>query len=286
MVYDFARGASAPLVVQVIISVGAISAAVGVVQYGLFQYDNLGRRVQGSLGHYMTYSGLADAGHLCRLRARPVHARTRVAAADALAPWPPRRVVYSRNAWVGPGRGVAFLALMKGDLRLIAVVPMVAALFLVLAPPSITERVYSMFDPHDATRLDRVRHAARRGTDDCPRPSLTTGVGPMMVEAISGVSLVERGSACQPASAQRADADRGRARPAGAGGCIFGSSGRSGVGLIRRLVIRRRDFLAAAALSCSITHAGGRTVRIQFRRLGIPDAVSCPHDALPFWPYA
>ena len=58
VVYDIARGATAPFVVQVIISVGAISAAVGVVQYGVLQYDNLGRRAQGSLGHYMTYSGL------------------------------------------------------------------------------------------------------------------------------------------------------------------------------------------------------------------------------------
>src|SRR5947207_2498085 len=52
------RGLKAPLVVQVIISVGAISAAVGVVQYGVLEYNNLGRRAQGSLGHYMTYSGL------------------------------------------------------------------------------------------------------------------------------------------------------------------------------------------------------------------------------------
>ena len=42
------------------------------------------------------------------------------------------------------------------DFRLMAVAPFVAALFLALAPPRITARFYSMFDPHDATRLDRV----------------------------------------------------------------------------------------------------------------------------------
>src|SRR5947199_278248 len=45
MVYEFARGLKAPLVVQVIISVGAISAAVGVVQYGVLEYNNLGRHL-------------------------------------------------------------------------------------------------------------------------------------------------------------------------------------------------------------------------------------------------
>ena len=36
----------------------AVSAAVGIVQYGILHYDNLGQRPQGTLGHYMTYSGL------------------------------------------------------------------------------------------------------------------------------------------------------------------------------------------------------------------------------------
>ena len=81
MVYDFARGASAPLVVQVIISVGAISAAVGVVQYGIFHFDSTEHRVRGSLGHYMTYSGLLMLVICAACGASPVHARPRVAAA-------------------------------------------------------------------------------------------------------------------------------------------------------------------------------------------------------------
>ncbi|HZA35277.1 MAG TPA: hypothetical protein VE505_10140, partial [Vicinamibacterales bacterium] len=58
MVYQFGRGARAMTVVQVVITVGAASAAWGIVQYGLFNYNNLGQRPQGALGHYMTYSGL------------------------------------------------------------------------------------------------------------------------------------------------------------------------------------------------------------------------------------
>jgi len=179
MVYEFARGLKAPLVVQVIISVGAISAAVGVVQYGVLEYNNLGRRAQGSLGHYMTYSGLLMLV-TCTAVARILFSRDRL--------WPllmmPALLValaatFGRSAWVGTVAGVTFLFLLK-DFRLMAVLPLVAALFLVLAPPRITDRFYSMFDPHDATRLDRVAmlHVGERMVATYQ----LTGVGPTMVE--------------------------------------------------------------------------------------------------------
>ena len=57
VVYDFARGARAERLLGVIITVGAASAFVGIVQYGILNYDNLGRRMQGTLSHWMTYSG-------------------------------------------------------------------------------------------------------------------------------------------------------------------------------------------------------------------------------------
>ena len=41
-VYQIARGDRAALVVDVIVSVGAASAAYGIIQYGLLHYDNLG----------------------------------------------------------------------------------------------------------------------------------------------------------------------------------------------------------------------------------------------------
>ena len=53
-----ARSPRARLFATVIISVGAISALIGIVQYGVLHYDNLGRRPQGALTHYMTYSGV------------------------------------------------------------------------------------------------------------------------------------------------------------------------------------------------------------------------------------
>ena len=179
MAYEFARGSKAPMVMQVIISMGAVSAAVGVVQYGVLQYDNLGRRAQGSLGHYMTYSGLLMLV-TCAAAARVLFSRDRT--------WPlvimPALIValaatFTRSAWFGTCAGLAFLLLLK-DFRLLAVMPIVAALFLVLAPPRITERFYSMFDAHDLTRVDRgtMLRVGARMVAAYP----LYGVGPTMVE--------------------------------------------------------------------------------------------------------
>src|SRR5262252_9912801 len=58
LTYRFARGGHAQTMVTVIVSCAAASAAVGIFEYGVLHYDNLGQRPQGTLGHYMTYSGL------------------------------------------------------------------------------------------------------------------------------------------------------------------------------------------------------------------------------------
>src|SRR5512139_1511792 len=57
-VYYVARGRRAATVIDVIVTVGAASAAYGIVQYGMLHYDTLGRRPEGAMSHYMTYSGL------------------------------------------------------------------------------------------------------------------------------------------------------------------------------------------------------------------------------------
>ena len=44
--------------ITVVLTCAAISAAVGVIQFGILHYDQLSQRPQGTLGHYMTYSGL------------------------------------------------------------------------------------------------------------------------------------------------------------------------------------------------------------------------------------
>ena len=180
MVYELARGSKAPFVVQVIITVGALSALVGIFQFGVLQYDNLGRRPQGALGHYMTYSGIVMLV-TCAAAARILFTRDRI--------WPslmmPALLVvlgltFTRSALIGASAGIAFLLLLK-DLRLLAVMPVLAALFFVLAPPQVTNRFMSMFDARDPTRMDRVTMLKAGGRMVAAHP--LTGVGPARVAA-------------------------------------------------------------------------------------------------------
>jgi O-antigen ligase len=150
MVYEYARGPRSMTVMTVIITVGAVSAAAGIVQYGLLNYDHLGQRPMGALGHYMTYSGLL-------------------------------LLVTCAATWVGTTAAVALLLAMK-DLRLIAVAPLAAALLLVVAPAHVANRFYSMFDLHDPTSRDRV--AMLREGSAMIREHPLTGVGPNMVERV------------------------------------------------------------------------------------------------------
>ena len=122
------------MMLTVIVSVGAASAAFGIVQYGMLHYDNLGQRPQGTLGHYMTYSGLLMLvigvalarllfGTRDRLWAALVMPALRVAVA----------LTFTRSAWVGACAAAAVLLSLK-DFRLLAVLPIVAAIFFAVAP--------------------------------------------------------------------------------------------------------------------------------------------------------
>lgn len=182
MTYQFARGARARTVLRVAITVGAISAILGIVQYGLLNYNNLGQRPQGTLGHYMTYSGLlllVIAGAVARLlfetrdRAWTIIIMPALVAALVLT--------FTRSAWVGACAAVALLLMLK-DFRLLPALPIVAALFFALAPPQITQRFYSMFDLRDPTSRDRVA-MLREGTAMIKAHPLT-GVGPNMVQTL------------------------------------------------------------------------------------------------------
>jgi hypothetical protein len=184
-----ALGAEAPgaparpsLVLDVVVTVGAASAAVGIVQYGMLQYDNLGQRPEGTLSHYMTYSGLLMLV-ICAAVARLVFGwRDRT--------WPalvmPALVValsltLGRAAWVGTCIAVGLLLVLR-DLRLTALLPVAIALIFALAPDSVTSRMISVFDQRDPTRLDRI-DMLRIGAE-IVRDFPLTGVGPNMVPHI------------------------------------------------------------------------------------------------------
>jgi O-antigen ligase len=181
-VYQLSRGNRALTVFNVIITVGAASAILGIVQYGVLNYDHLGQRPQGALGHYMTYSGLlvlvicAAVGRLLfdvRHCAWAAIVMPSLAAAIALT--------FTRSAWVGVAAGVTVLFVLK-DRRLLALLPILVVLFVVLAPARINARMYSMFDLKDPTTRDRVA-MLREGRAMIAEHPLT-GVGPNMVERV------------------------------------------------------------------------------------------------------
>lgn len=179
-VYDIARGRRAASVIGVVVSVGAISAVFGIIQYGMLHYDSLGRRPEGAMSHYMTYSGLlmlvicaAVARLVFGARDRAWPALVMPALLVALA------LTFTRSAWVGACVAVGLVFVLK-DLRLTALIPVVVALMFAFAPDRITDRMVSMFDLNDPTNRDRLAmvNTGIAMIEDHP----LTGVGPSMVE--------------------------------------------------------------------------------------------------------
>jgi len=180
LVYRFVRGSQSQTMITVIVSFAAASAAVGIFEYGVLHYDNLGQRPQGTLGHYMTYSGLLMLVIGAALARILFAKRDRLWAALVL----PALVVtipltFSRSAEVGACAAVALLLLLK-DKRLLAILPVVAAIFFVVAPARVTNRALSTFNLKDPTNHDRLvmlREGVHMVKD---HPVL--GLGPNMVQ--------------------------------------------------------------------------------------------------------
>jgi O-antigen ligase len=142
--YRLFRGERSLTAVDVIITVGALNAVYGIVQYAVFGHNSVAHRVQGNLGHYMTYSGvimlvacMAAARVMFRRRDRVWAALVMPAVLVALA------LTLSRNAWVGACAGIGSLFLLR-DFRLVALLPVIFGVFVALSPASISDRLYSM----------------------------------------------------------------------------------------------------------------------------------------------
>ena len=119
--YTFATGNRGLTLMTVILTFAAVSAAFGIFQYGILHYDNLHRRAQGTLGHYMTYSGLlmlvigvALARVLFGESERTWAALVMPALVVAVA------LTFTRTATVGACAAAALLFALK-DFRLLAV---------------------------------------------------------------------------------------------------------------------------------------------------------------------
>jgi O-antigen ligase len=180
--FRFATGERGHTLITVLLSCAAASAAFGIIQYGILHYDQLGQRPQGTLGHYMTYSGLlmlviavAVSRLLFGKSDRTWAALVLPALGVAVA------LTFSRNTAVGVCVAAGLLFSLK-DFRLFAIIPIVAAVFIAAAPGQIAKRYASMFNMNDPTVRDRVAmlHIGERMIADHP----LTGVGPNMVERL------------------------------------------------------------------------------------------------------
>jgi O-antigen ligase len=179
LVYRLFRERRSLLAVDVIITIGAISATYGIIQYLILNFDTLGRRPQGTLGLYMTYSGQLMLV-ACAAVSRIVFAKhNRTWAALVL----PALLIalactFTRSAWVGACVGIGLLFLLR-DLRLVGLLPVALAAFLAFAPANLTARLYSTFsfsDPSNADRIAMMKSGVRI-IKDYP----LTGVGPDMI---------------------------------------------------------------------------------------------------------
>lgn len=192
--YRLLPGKRALTVVDVLITFGAISAVIGVTQFGILKYDDLGRRPQGTLGMYMTYSGqlmlvacLAAARILFRKTDRVWASLVMPALIVALA------ATLSRNAWVGACAGIGVLFLIR-DFRLLGLLPVFAALFIAFAPSQLTDRLWSTFQVRQhantsatieaSVQSNRDRVAMLKSGLHIIRDHPWTGVGPDMVRIV------------------------------------------------------------------------------------------------------
>jgi O-antigen ligase len=182
VVYDVARGARTRTVVDVIVTVGALAAAYGIIQYGMLHFDSLRLRPRGTMGHYMTYSGtlmlvigVAAARIVFGVRDRLWPALVMPALIVALT------LTFTRSAWVGVCVGVSLLFILK-DFRLTGLIPVIIALLFALAPDRITDRIISVFDLRDPSSRDRVAMLQTGAAMIKDHP--LAGVGPNMVERL------------------------------------------------------------------------------------------------------
>ena len=179
LAYRLFRGTRALLAVDVIITIGALSAAFGIIQYLILSYDNLGRRPQGTLGLYMTYSGLLMLV-ACAAVSRVMFAQHHRAWAALVLPALVLALAFTftRSAWVGACVGIGVLFLLR-DFRLIGLLPIAFGAFLILAPATLTARLYSTFSLTDPSNVDRV--AMMKSGWRIVQKDPLTGVGPDMV---------------------------------------------------------------------------------------------------------
>jgi putative inorganic carbon (HCO3(-)) transporter len=151
----FGRGHRAGTIIDVIIALGSVAAIVGIVQWAALGYDET-NRPRGSLGHWMTYSGIlmlvvcAAASRLIFLKKRGRWIWPAVAVPSLLVALV---ASYTRNAWIGTLAGIGTLLALRSK-RLLIALPVL--ILIAGAVPSVRSRAMESFDPYFPGNQDRV----------------------------------------------------------------------------------------------------------------------------------
>jgi putative inorganic carbon (HCO3(-)) transporter len=182
LTYEIVTADSALPLTTIALAAGAASAVIGIGQFAILHYDNLGLRPRSTLGLYLTFSGLvmltlelAVARVLFMTRARMWAALVIPALAVAIP------LSFGRSSLVGACCAVALLLVMR-DFRLTALLPVAAALLFALAPGQVIQRMYSIFDLNDPSNHDRIE--MMRSGMAIIRDHPVTGVGPNMIARV------------------------------------------------------------------------------------------------------
>ena len=131
VVARFATGKRATQTVDVIIAIGAAGALVGIVQFAMFGYNDLDHRPVGTLGHWMTYSGvlmLVACAAIARLVFNPAPVAWPMIAVPALLV--ALVVSNTRNAWIGTFLAVSVLLMIR-NWKLVFIAPAIAIVALI-----------------------------------------------------------------------------------------------------------------------------------------------------------
>ena len=167
--------------VLLLILIADVGALAGLWQYYFGSLGDLNHRIQGFMGHYMTYSGLLMGVGLLALAQLLFREKQGWFALGSLGLiLPALALTLTRSAWIGMLAG-AILLLCLRNRRLLVLVPMIVlGLYLVL-PDNVARRVHSVVRP-DTSGRDRV-HMLEAGLRMISAHPLL-GVGPGLVENV------------------------------------------------------------------------------------------------------
>ncbi len=167
------------------IVVGTASGLLGLAQF-LVGYGGLGQRIRASFSHYMTFSGVLLVADLLLLAQLATGRGTR-SWKDGWR-WVALAVInaallgsYTRSAWVGVAVAATLLVLLRSPKWLLAY-PVIAAVFLLVAPQSVLDRMVSIADLENPSNIDRISMAEAGAAMIAEHP--WTGLGPNVVQEV------------------------------------------------------------------------------------------------------